>query len=257
VIPVHYISSVSVFETLGYFTGKQVIYENESVDISEQYVRLGYSQSKWVAEKMMENARSAGLPVNIYRSGYIMGHSETGVSNTTDHIARYIAGCIEMACAPILQEYASLSPVDQLSRAFCHVALNLQTHGQTFHLCNPHFITVDEIYRKILAAGFPLELLPYAQWKQSLKRAPSSNPLYPLLSLHVHAAPNHSLTLPELYEQNTRFDCSHFLAELHGSGIRINLNTPNLFERWLNDYLRKGLISEAAFNRANTLDCIA
>lgn len=257
IIPVHYISSVSVFETLGYFTGKQVIYENEAVDISEEYVRLGYSKSKWVAEKMMDNARAAGLPINIYRSGYIMGHSETGVSNTTDHIARYIAGCIEMGSAPILQEYASLSPVDQLSQAFCHVALNLQKHGNTFHLCNPDFITVDAIYRKIQEAGFPLELLPYAQWKQRLKSEPSSNPLYPLLSLHIHNAPNHKLTLPELYEHNTRFDCRQFLAELEGSGIKISLNTPYLFERWLQDYLRKGLISEAAFNQTRALDCIA
>lgn len=250
VIPVHYISSVSVFETVGFFTGREVIYEDESVDLSEHRVQLGYSQSKWVAEKLMENAQQKGLPINIYRSGYIMGHSQTGVSNTTDHIARYIAGCIEMGCAPILEECASLAPVDQLSRAFCYVALNAQTQGKTYHLCNPNFVTVHDIYQKILNFGFPLELLPYSEWKERLKVEPSSNPLYPLLSLHIHAAPNHSLSLPELYERNTRFDCSNLIAALEGSGIDIGLNDPALFERWLEHYLEAGLISQQAFKLA-------
>ena len=257
IIPVHYISSVSVFETLGFFTGREFIYETDSVDISEHYVRLGYSQSKWVAEKMMENAKSLGLPVNIYRSGYIMGHSQSGVANTTDHIARYIAGCIEMGCAPILEEYASLAPVDQLSKVFCHVALKAHEHGKTYHLCNPTFISVDDIYQKIQAAGFALDLISYTQWKEKLKAAPKSNPLYPLLSLHIHAAENHRLTLPELYERNTRFDCTNLLAALKGSGLQIDLKAPALFERWLEYYLEAGLISEQTFNQAQAMELSA
>ena len=247
IIPIHYVSSISVFETLGFFTGRQTIYENENVDSSKNLVKLGYSQSKWVAEKMMENARLQGLPINIYRSAYIMGHSETGVSNTTDHIARYIAGCIEMGCAPKLHEYASLSPVDQLSKAFCHIAMNISEHGKTFHLCNPSFVTVNEIYQKIQEFGFPLDIISYNEWKERLKKVPTTNPLYPLLSLHIHAAPGHKLTLPELYEHNARFDCSLFKSALNGSGISIDLSDPTIFERWLYYYVEEGLISHATF----------
>ena len=253
-IPIHYISSISVFETLGFFTGRDVVFENESVDISESYVRLGYSQSKWVAEKLMENARAKGLPINIYRSAYIMGYSETGVSNTTDHIARYIAGCIEMGCAPILNECASLTPVDQVSRALCHIALHAKyqqkTQGQTYHLCNPTFISVTEIYQQIQNFGFPLKLITYDEWKEQLKTIPNTNPLYPLLSLHIHSAPNHDLTLPELYERNTRFDCTNLLNALAGSGIQLGLNNTEVFERWLNNYVEAGLISEQSFQQA-------
>lgn len=247
IIPVHYVSSISVFETLGFFTGREMIHETDSVDSSERYVKLGYSQSKWVAEKMMENARDKGLPINIYRSGYIMGHSETGVSNTTDHIARYIAGCIEMGSAPILSEYASLAPVDQLSQAFAHIALNSVNQGNTYHLCNPVFVTVGDIYQKIQDFGFPLELISYAEWKQRLKTIPDTNPLYPLLSLHIHAAPDHQLTLPELYEHNSRFDCSQLISALAGSGIDISLDDSAIFERWLHNYVEAGLISSETF----------
>ncbi len=249
-IPLHYISSVSVFETIGFFTDQKMIRESDSVDLSADFVRLGYSQSKWVAEKLMENARDQGLPVNIYRTGYVMGHSETGVSNTTDHIARYIAGCIEMGCAPILDEYASLAPVDHLAAALRHIALKHQPRGETFHLCNPEFTTVSEIYRNIKRFGFPLELVSYTEWKRKLAEAPTSNPLYPLLSLHVHAAPDHTLTLPELYEHNARFDCRALLKALEGSNIEIHTRDRQLFQRWLRDYVRAGLILTSTFQRA-------
>jgi thioester reductase-like protein len=249
---VHYVSSVSVFETLGYFTGRTLIHETESVDVSGEYVALGYSQSKWVAEKLMENARATGLPINIYRAGYIMGHSITGVSNTSDHIARYLAGCIEMGCAPILDEYASLAPVDKLSSALRHIALNVRPTAETYHLCNPSFITVDEIYRKILAFGFPLALVSYSEWKRTLQKVPVTNPLYPLLSLHVHRAPNHALTLPELYERNARFDCTQFKQALEGSGIDVEIRDPAIFERWLSNYVDNGLISMASIHRATS-----
>ena len=254
IIPVHYVSSISAFETLGFFTDREKIYEHDSVDLGENYVQLGYSQSKWVAEKMMENAREKGLPINIYRSAYIMGHSETGVSNTTDHIARYIAGCIEMGSAPILNECASLSPVDQLSQALSHIALNSKEHGRTYHLCNPDVVTVDEIYQQIQNAGFPLELISYTQWKERLKTVPNTHPLYPLLSLHIHSAPlntelSHDLTLPELYENNARFDCTQFMKALEKSGIKIDLKDPSIIERWLQSYLDAGLISNETFNK--------
>jgi thioester reductase-like protein len=252
IIPVHYVSSISVFETLGFFTGREVISEHESVDVSEHYVKLGYSQSKWVAEKMMENARTKGLPINIYRSAYIMGHSQTGVSNTTDHIARYIAGCIEMGCAPILTECASLTPVDQLSKALSYIAMNTKEQGQTYHLCNPKFITVSEIYQQIQDFGFPLELISYSEWKERLKKVPNTNPLYPLLSLHIHSAPNHELTLPELYENNARFDCQRFTNALKHSGIDIGLKDPSIFERWLHNYVDAGLISKETFNKTQS-----
>lgn len=246
-IPLHYISSISVFETLGFFTGREKIYEHEGVEASEHYVRLGYSQSKWVAEKMMLDARDLGLPITIYRSAYIMGHSKTGVSNTTDHIARYIAGCIEMGCAPILDECASLTPVDQLAQALSHIVVNQPLAQKTFHMCNPNFISVSDIYQKIQDFGFPLELISYSQWKSRFTSVPSTNPLYPLLSLHIHSAPRHNLTLPELYERNMRFDCSQFLDAIEGSGIEIKLTDPAIFERWLHYYLEAGLISKETF----------
>ena len=38
----------------------------------------GYTQSKWVAERLVLKARALGLPARVYRPGIITGHSQTG-----------------------------------------------------------------------------------------------------------------------------------------------------------------------------------
>jgi thioester reductase-like protein len=37
-----------------------------------------YSESKWVAEKVLEVARGRGIPVGIYRLGEVVGSEKTG-----------------------------------------------------------------------------------------------------------------------------------------------------------------------------------
>jgi len=136
---------------------------------------------------------------------------------------------------------------------FC-MLINTKEQGKTYHLCNPKFKTVSEIYQQIQDFGFDLELISYSEWKERLKVVPKTNPLYPLLSLHIHSAPGHELTLPELYENNARFDCSHFTKALENSGIQVGLKEASIFERWLLSYVDAGLISQETFNQAQSID---
>jgi len=55
--------------------------ESDPVDHSEG-IYLGYSQSKWVSERLVAIARDRGLPVCIYRPPLVSGHSQTGLWNT-------------------------------------------------------------------------------------------------------------------------------------------------------------------------------
>ena len=92
--PLHYVSSIGIFGPVGFFTGVQDVYEDTDIDLSERYLQLemGYSMSKWVAEKLVFQARDLGLPVALYRPGFIMGDSRTGATNPDDFMSRLIAG---------------------------------------------------------------------------------------------------------------------------------------------------------------------
>lgn len=54
------------------------------------------AQSKWIAELTMLLARSRGLPVTIFRPGYVTGDSTTGVMNVDDYLVRLLKGCIQL-----------------------------------------------------------------------------------------------------------------------------------------------------------------
>jgi thioester reductase-like protein len=112
--PVHYVSSVAIFESAAY-AGK-VVKEQDDFEHCEG-VYLGYSQTKWVAEKLVKIAGDRGLPVTIYRPPLIAGHSKTGVSNIDDFICLMLKGCVQLGSFPDIDYMLDMSPVDYVSQA--------------------------------------------------------------------------------------------------------------------------------------------
>lgn len=55
------------------------------------------AQSKWIAELILLKARDErGLPITIFRPGYVTGDSKTGVMNTDDYLVRLLKGCLQL-----------------------------------------------------------------------------------------------------------------------------------------------------------------
>ena len=112
--PVHYVSTVSVFDPGNLPAGRMILEEDEidpSADLQD-----GYSQSKWVAERLVQLAGRRGLPVSIYRPGAVSGDSQTGAWKTDDFVCRTIKGCILMGKVPDSGILLDLVPVDYVSR---------------------------------------------------------------------------------------------------------------------------------------------
>ena len=95
--PVHFISTIGVVGAAD--SGLKIIREDTPIDRSEN-IDSGYTQSKWVAEKLVKIAGDRGIPISIYRPGRISGHSKTGVCNSNDHTFRMIRGCIKLGSVP-------------------------------------------------------------------------------------------------------------------------------------------------------------
>jgi thioester reductase-like protein len=74
------------------------------------------SQTKWVAEKLMREARQ-GIPIAIYRPGDISGHTETGASNESDFFIKFLCGCIHLGCYPEANGGIEMIPVDFVAKA--------------------------------------------------------------------------------------------------------------------------------------------
>jgi thioester reductase-like protein len=217
--PVHYVSSVAVFESSVY-AGK-VVSEQDSFD-DWQGIFLGYSQTKWVAEKLVKIARDRGLPVTIYRPPLIAGDSKTGICNTHDFINLMIKGCLQMGCFPDVDYMLDMSPVDYVSKAVVYLSREETCIGKAFHLQHPQPASLKSLVEWIRTFGFKLEMVSYEEWQNKLANiTDQENPLYTLKPFLLERWSKEKITIPDLYLQSRRpvISCQETLAALKGSSI--------------------------------------
>lgn len=180
--PLHYVSTTSVYDD-AYNKNNRVIQET---DLLEKWEGLdgGYPQSKWVAEKVVQLARENGIPCNIYRPGYVTGHSKIGVWNTDDFLCRLIKGCIELKAAPILKDASlDMAAVDFVTKSIVYLSLNAE-ENKSYNVTNENNYTFENLFDSVKSYGYELEYLPYKEWRNKLIDACKSgeNTLGPMVT---------------------------------------------------------------------------
>jgi len=218
--PVHYVSSVAVFESNAY-AGK-VVKEDDEFEHWEG-IHLGYSQTKWVAEKLVKIAGDRGLPITIHRPPLIAGHSQTGVSNTHDFICLMAKGCLQMGSFPEVDYMLDMSPVDYVSKAIVHLSRQNESIGKAFHLQHPQPVPLTVLVDWVRSFGYPVDLISYDAWQEQLINNVTSaeNPLYTLRPFLLERRAEEQLTIPDLYLKARRpeISCEDTLNALAGSSI--------------------------------------
>jgi thioester reductase-like protein len=236
--PVHFVSSLSVFPLLNSAGEVAVIREEDTLDHNGSLYG-GYMQSKWVADKLVSEARSRGLPVCIYRPGLITGHSETGAWNTGDFMSRMLKSWIELGGAPeFAYDETDMTPVDYISKAIVHLSLRPGAIGQTFHIANHRRVQLGAIADWMRDFGYPLRRVPFDSWVTELLSRTSSreddvSSLVPLFSLSIAGEASSMMkSLPQ-------FDCENTLAGLEGTASQCSPIDErvlgNYFSRFIND----------------------
>lgn len=239
--PVHHVSSVAVFESSAYY-GKPVT-ELDDIDRSEG-IYLGYSQSKWVSERLVIAARDRGLPVTIHRPPLVSGHSRTGVWNTDGFLCRMIKGCVQMGSIMAdLDLVLDLSPVDYNSEAIVYLSRQSNSVGKVFHLQNPHLLHWSELVDFICSMGYPMEKVSFKEWQVRLSQS-RENPLYPLLPFFQHKWGDTGLTYIELNEQGRRpiIGYEETLKALAGTPIVCPMLDARLLNIYFSYFIRSGFL---------------
>ncbi|MHC5743584.1 MAG: thioester reductase domain-containing protein [Nostoc sp.] len=223
--PVHFVSTLGIFSAPAYANANSI---QESDGLAEfEGLQGGYLQSKWVAEKLIMQARDRGLPVCIYRPGAISGHSQTGIANVDDFFCSLTKGCIQLGMVPDLEFPLDLTPVDYGSRAIVHLSQNPDLFGKAFHLVSPQSLSWRNWCDLVRSLGYSLEQVSYHEWYAKL------------LHNAEHNIPNalHAF-LPLLDEQLLKnvqlpaFDCQNTLTGLADT----NIIYPTINTKLLNIY---------------------
>jgi thioester reductase-like protein len=229
--PVHFVSTLGVFPLVGR-SGVEVVREDDDLNHGGSLYN-GYTQSKWVAEKLVEIARARGLPVCIYRPSLITGDSRTGTWNTDDFTCKMIKSWVGLGTAPAVNTEMNMVPVDYVSRAIVRLSLRDESLGKRFHLANPRPVKADDLVAWIEAFGYPLKRIPYDRWRADLltpTKGLRHDALYsmaPLLSMSAAADG------PTLVGKVPGFDCRNTTEALSGTEI----SCPPVDERVMENYL--------------------
>ncbi|MEH2062943.1 MAG: amino acid adenylation domain-containing protein [Nostoc sp.] len=248
--PIHYISTIAIFGTIACLTRVNTLYEDDDIDNSETYLYedIGYTQSKWVAEKLIWIAKSRGIPVTVIRSGFLMGHPQTGVTNTDDYISRLIKGCIQLGSFPdLVNQKQDLITVDYASKAIVQISRRKESLGKAFHLVPLASQNIDltRLFDLISTCGYQLKKVPYEQWTNDLinqARYSQENPLFPLIPMLTEKV-HQGLTGWQLYQNTPDLDCRNTLEAIADTSIYSPSMDTELISKYLAYFQNSGFLN--------------
>lgn len=176
-IPIHYFSTIGIF-----LNSLEITYDdkdNRKVDqILEENslrfkgkIRTGYAQSKWVAERLMEEARLRGVPVTIYRLGLVEGNSSTGITNYTEFTYSFLKASIQHNLFPKSELEFLFIPVDIIAQCVLVVSSHEELCGKNYHLCPKNSTSVEDYIKLLRNFGYQISLSTYPQWKRKVSES--------------------------------------------------------------------------------------
>jgi len=179
--PIHYISTLSsatIKDKKGMFS--EAFPNSEHTDLFG-----GYAISKWISERLLTQLKDRGLPVSIYRSGYIAGDSKSFIMNLNDALFMLIKGCIQLGFAPLMKEKITILPVDYVSRLITAIALKHGKDSQVYHIDHPTGILWPDLVSWLNRYGYKITLISIKEWQKKLLHISKENALYPFLPYYL------------------------------------------------------------------------
>lgn len=189
----------------------------------------GYGQSKWVAERLAEEAVAAGVPVAVYRPANIGPHRATGAGNADDYQTWVWAACLRLGCVPMGTPWLfEFTPVDHLLTTWRRLA-DGAPWGGVFHLLQTDPVRGDTVFEG-LASAFGLERVDRATWDARVAADP-----HPSMELFRASMPSFEawMTWPNVFDDR--------LARIT-SGLAHPGWTPEDVARCLQRHLQQGTL---------------
>ena len=224
----HVASSYSVFNEASYDGVSRVMEEPLTGDGAG--LRVGYSQSKWVAEKVTDLACERGWSVATHRLGLLWGDARTGRAKADDLLTQVVRACLIIGQAQDLGFLMHVTPVDFAAAAMAEIALSPAHANGYYHEITETPVTWRDFVRGIQEQGYPIEIVSKAKWYDSLRAVlPSNRDLTPLMLL---GAQDSSADEPNIFSM--QFDTARLRAALAGTGVACPLLDRQLIGTYVN-----------------------
>ena len=230
----NYVSTTFIFG----WAVKKVLYEtdfNEKMELLD----FGYSQSKWVSEQVVMDARRRGLTTRIFRPA-LVSPSITGGGNNFDIAVRLVAFMVNHGIGVDALNQVSFVPADITANNIVAISTTPGTENKTYHVVRDDYANMSDITGLITkATGRQFEIFSLSEFVPELvRRCRKEDLLFPLLDFLVGSVDNISSM------EFKRYDNSSYQAARNASAW--GRQDPSL-EETVNGILkfmrRKGIIS--------------
>jgi thioester reductase-like protein len=232
----NYVSTTFVFG----WAVKSVLYETD-FNKNMELLDFGYSQSKWVAEQVVADARRLGLCTRIFRPA-LVSPSITGGGNNFDIAVRLVAFMVNHGIGVDALNQVSFVPADIAANNIVAISTTPGTENKTYHVVRDDYANMLDITRLITqSTGRQFEIFSVSDFVPELiRRCRKEDLLFPLLDFLVGSVDN--ITAMEF----KRYDSSSY--QLARDASAWGIADPSL-EDTVNGILkfmhRKGIISVA------------
>lgn len=151
---------------------------------------MGYGQSKWVVEKVLERAGDVAR-IGVLRIGQLVGDTEYGVWNETEAWPLMFRSANVVGTLPTLEERPQWLPVDMCGRAIADLVVAsealTQPHADVYHVLNPHEADWNVVLSGLQQGGLKFTSVDSKTWISALAKSNPNveeNPTFKLLGFY-------------------------------------------------------------------------
>jgi thioester reductase-like protein len=182
----NYVSTTFIFG----WAVKKVLYEtdfNENMELLD----FGYSQSKWVSEQVVMDARRHGLTARIFRPA-LVSPSITGGGNNFDIAVRLVAFMVNHGIGVDALNQVSFVPADITANNIVAISTTPGTENRDYHVVRDDYANMLDITGLITkATGRQFEIFSLPDFVPELiRRCRKEDLLFPLLDFLVNSVDN-------------------------------------------------------------------
>lgn len=162
----HYISTLGVPEDLAAEGHWDEFLQMTNMAEAPELTNL-YSNSKLDSERLVEQYFQNGVPATIYRPGNITCQYETGIFQkniNANAVYRMLKGFILLGVAPDVTYDLDFTMVNFASKAITTIAMDDDSIGGVYNICNPTSVPYKEVMQTIKEMGYAIDLVPQEEY---------------------------------------------------------------------------------------------
>lgn len=113
---------------------------------------------------MIAMAGERGVPVAVFRPGFVVADSKTGACNGDDHLDLFFRSCLKMGSFPEDIPPVPVVPVNTLATAIVSLSERYDLKNRVFHLINPKLLSAVEMLAEYGKAEGKLKKIDTEAW---------------------------------------------------------------------------------------------